>query len=101
MHCCRFCEPVKDKASRIKKEIGPASFSQDEPDSEGVLAVAFKQVVMHRMSSLRSSPRVLRKTTSSSTSANLGRMKSKDGFQLALNARMTTKAYQELTWVPA
>jgi hypothetical protein len=44
---------VKDKASRIRKEIGPAFFSENEPDSGSVLAMAFKQVVMHRMSNFQ------------------------------------------------
>ncbi|XP_062224358.1 uncharacterized protein LOC133922855 isoform X2 [Phragmites australis] len=44
---------VKDKASKIRKEFGSGFFSENEPDSESVLAMAFKQVVMQRLSNFR------------------------------------------------
>ncbi|RCV04495.1 hypothetical protein SETIT_1G006200v2 [Setaria italica] len=44
---------VKDKASKIKKQLGSEFFSENEPDSETMLAMAFKQVVMQRLSNFR------------------------------------------------
>ncbi|RLN09154.1 hypothetical protein C2845_PM11G12020 [Panicum miliaceum] len=44
---------VKDKASKIKKQFGSEFFSENEPDSETMLAMAFKQVVMQRLSNFR------------------------------------------------
>ncbi|KAL6629699.1 hypothetical protein ACP70R_029464 [Stipagrostis hirtigluma subsp. patula] len=44
---------VKDKASKIKKDFGSGFFSENEPDSESILAMAFKQVVMQRLSNFR------------------------------------------------
>ncbi|CAM0146259.1 unnamed protein product [Urochloa decumbens] len=44
---------VKDKASKIKKQFGSEFFSENEPDSENMLAMAFKQVVMQRLSNFR------------------------------------------------
>ncbi|PUZ73679.1 hypothetical protein GQ55_1G006400 [Panicum hallii var. hallii] len=44
---------VKGKASKIKRQFGPEFFSENEPDSETMLAMAFKQVVMQRLSNFR------------------------------------------------
>jgi len=44
---------VKDKASKIKKQFGSEFFSENEPGSETMLAMAFKQVVMQRLSNFR------------------------------------------------
>ncbi|KAF8772269.1 hypothetical protein HU200_005984 [Digitaria exilis] len=44
---------VKDKASKIKKQFGSEFFPENEPDSEIMLAMAFKQIVMQRLSSFR------------------------------------------------
>nr|TKW36802.1 hypothetical protein SEVIR_1G006600v2 [Setaria viridis] len=44
---------VKDKASKIKKQFGSEFFSENEPDSETILAMAFKQVVMQQLSNFR------------------------------------------------
>ncbi|KAJ1277485.1 hypothetical protein BS78_04G007400 [Paspalum vaginatum] len=44
---------VTDKATKIKKQFGSDFFSENQPDSETVLAMAFKQVVMKRLSNFR------------------------------------------------
>ncbi|KAL6848498.1 hypothetical protein ACP4OV_021792 [Aristida adscensionis] len=44
---------VKDKARKIKKDFGSGFFSENEPDSESILAMAFKQVVMQRLSNFK------------------------------------------------
>ncbi|XP_066329099.1 uncharacterized protein [Miscanthus floridulus] len=44
---------VKDKASKIEKQFGSDFFFANEPDSESMLAMAFKQVVIQRLSNFR------------------------------------------------
>lgn len=44
---------VKEKASKIKKDFGADFFSENEPDSESMLAMALKQVVMEQLSDFR------------------------------------------------
>uniref|UniRef100_A0A0D9VB73 Uncharacterized protein n=1 Tax=Leersia perrieri TaxID=77586 RepID=A0A0D9VB73_9ORYZ len=44
---------VAEKASKIKKDFGAEFFSENEPDSESILAMAFKQVVMDRLTNFR------------------------------------------------
>ncbi|CAO2041392.1 unnamed protein product [Urochloa humidicola] len=44
---------VKDKANKIKKQFGSEFFSENEPDSENMLAMAFKQVILQRLSNFR------------------------------------------------
>ncbi|TVU33696.1 hypothetical protein EJB05_25529, partial [Eragrostis curvula] len=44
---------VEDKASKIKKQLGSDFFTENEPDTESALAMAFKQVVMHRLSNFQ------------------------------------------------
>jgi hypothetical protein len=46
-------QEVKDKATKIKKQFGSEFFSENEPGSETMLAMAFKQVVMQRLSNFR------------------------------------------------
>ncbi|VAI52965.1 unnamed protein product [Triticum turgidum subsp. durum] len=44
---------VKEKAAKIKKDFGDNIFSENEPDSDSILAMALKQVVMHKLSNYR------------------------------------------------
>ncbi|CAM0948034.1 unnamed protein product [Alopecurus aequalis] len=44
---------VKEKARKIKKDFGDDFFSENEPDSESILAMALKQVVMEKLSNFR------------------------------------------------
>lgn len=44
---------VKEKAAKIKKDFGDDIFSENEPDSDSILAMALKQVVMHKLSNYR------------------------------------------------
>ncbi|KAG8076470.1 hypothetical protein GUJ93_ZPchr0006g44707 [Zizania palustris] len=44
---------VLEKASKIKKDFGAEFFVENEPDSDGILAMAFKQVVMDRLTNFR------------------------------------------------
>lgn len=44
---------VKDKASKIEKQFGSDFFFANQPDSESMLAMAFKQVVIQRLSNFR------------------------------------------------
>ncbi|KAG0531247.1 hypothetical protein BDA96_04G007100 [Sorghum bicolor] len=44
---------VKDKASKIEKQFGYDFFFANESDSESMLAMAFKQVVIQRLSNFR------------------------------------------------
>ncbi|KAM0838871.1 hypothetical protein ACQ4PT_060688 [Festuca glaucescens] len=44
---------VQEKASKIKKDYGDDFFSENEPDSESILAMALKQVVMEKLANFR------------------------------------------------
>ncbi|XP_015688422.2 uncharacterized protein LOC102700965 isoform X2 [Oryza brachyantha] len=44
---------VTEKASKIKKDFGAEFFSENEPDSESILAMAFKQVVIDRLTNFQ------------------------------------------------
>ncbi|BAS76602.1 uncharacterized protein [Oryza sativa Japonica Group] len=44
---------VTEKASKLKKDLGTEFFSENEPDAESVLAMAFKQVVMDQLTNFR------------------------------------------------
>jgi hypothetical protein len=44
---------VKEKASKIKKDFGDDFFSENEPDSGSILAMALKQVVMEKIANFR------------------------------------------------
>jgi hypothetical protein len=44
---------VKDKARKIEKQFGSDFFFANEPDSESMLAMAFKQVVIQQLSNFR------------------------------------------------
>ncbi|KAF0934412.1 hypothetical protein E2562_025024, partial [Oryza meyeriana var. granulata] len=44
---------VTEKASKIRKDFGTEFFSENEPGSENILAMAFKQVVMDRLTNFR------------------------------------------------
>lgn len=44
---------VTEKASKLKKDLGAEFFSENEPDAESVLAMAFKQVVMDQLTNFR------------------------------------------------
>ncbi|KAI4963206.1 hypothetical protein ZWY2020_016989 [Hordeum vulgare] len=44
---------VKEKATKIRKDFGDDIFSENESDSESILAMALKQVVMQKLSNYR------------------------------------------------
>ncbi|XP_071683325.1 uncharacterized protein [Lolium perenne] len=44
---------VQEKASKIKKDYGDDFFSENEPHSESILAMALKQVVMEKLANFR------------------------------------------------